>query len=242
MGVAVLCGAITQRLTGLGFALVSIPFLVLAIGPQDGVLLANMLSLIVSCSVALLTWREIDLRRTFPLVAGAVIGLPLGVLVSSAAEPAHLMIGVSFAAICSLALTQRKSPSPRRSRSPDSAFARLTWKLLPGVISGFMNSTAGLGGPAMVVHARAVGWLHRSFVASMQFYFIIINVVSVTLKGGPIVSPGMLGVALSCLGMGVLVGHFIRNFVPVGVFALATVAIAMIGSGVVGIRGLLEVV
>lgn len=56
--VAVVTGVILQRSTGLGFTLVSGPFLVLVLSPYEGVALANLLSL-VTCCVA----RFVDSRK-----------------------------------------------------------------------------------------------------------------------------------------------------------------------------------
>jgi hypothetical protein len=44
----VVAGALTQRVTGVGFALVCAPLLVLIAGPFEGVVLANLLSLTVN--------------------------------------------------------------------------------------------------------------------------------------------------------------------------------------------------
>ena len=44
----VVAGALTQRVTGIGFALVCAPLLVLIAGPFEGVVLSNLLGLTVS--------------------------------------------------------------------------------------------------------------------------------------------------------------------------------------------------
>src|SRR5660398_269749 len=71
---SVVAGAGTQRVTGLGFALVSSPLLVLVAGPFNGVLLANVLSLTVNLVVLAMTWREVEVLRAAAAGAGAVPG------------------------------------------------------------------------------------------------------------------------------------------------------------------------
>jgi uncharacterized membrane protein len=91
VGLVVLVGAGTQRLTGLGFALVSAPFLVLLLGPFTGVLLANALSLATNLVVLAQTWRAVQVRRALLLAVPALIAVVLGAWVEPrrvAASPA----------------------------------------------------------------------------------------------------------------------------------------------------------
>lgn len=60
---SVAAGALTQRVTGIGFALVSAPLLVLVAGPYQGVVLANLLSLLVALGVFASTWSQTEWRR-----------------------------------------------------------------------------------------------------------------------------------------------------------------------------------
>ena len=70
---AVAVGAATQRVTGLGFSLVSAPFLVLLLGPFAGVLVANVLGVAVSSLVLAQLWRDVDLRRALLLTVPALV-------------------------------------------------------------------------------------------------------------------------------------------------------------------------
>jgi uncharacterized membrane protein YfcA len=105
---AVMIGAVLQRLSGTGLALVSAPLLTLLLGPAAGVLLVNICSI---CSAALIfgvVRRDVDWRRYRMLTAAAILGvLPGAVLVAAvpaswlvAAVPASwlaLVVGVRFA-------------------------------------------------------------------------------------------------------------------------------------------------
>ena len=73
LAVAVLLGACTQRLTGIGFALVASPLLVLVLGPTDGVHVSNVLNLAVSLVVLSQTYRNIDLQRALTLAFPALV-------------------------------------------------------------------------------------------------------------------------------------------------------------------------
>ena len=102
LGAGVLAGATTQRVTGLGFALVSSPVLVLVAGPVDGVLLANPLSLLVNLAVLALTWREVELRRTLLLVVPGLAALPLGAWVTAHTRPPVLLVVIGVLVVGAL--------------------------------------------------------------------------------------------------------------------------------------------
>lgn len=56
----VVAGALTQRITGIGFALVCAPLLVLVAGPYEGVILSNLRELTVSLVVFVTSWRDTE--------------------------------------------------------------------------------------------------------------------------------------------------------------------------------------
>ncbi len=156
MMLSVVLAAATQRITGLGFALVSAPLLVLASGPITGVLLANLLSLITNLAVLAQTWRQVDLRRVLLLAVPALCFVPVGQFVARLLSPAVLMVGIGglvLAALAAVRLLQRTV-----------VFSGKGGAIAAGALSGFMNVTAGVGGPAMALYALASKWPHRSFV------------------------------------------------------------------------------
>ena len=65
---AVLVGAMAQSVSGIGFVLVCGPLLVAALGPDDGVRLAVVLSLTVNVAVLARTWRAAELRTALLLL------------------------------------------------------------------------------------------------------------------------------------------------------------------------------
>ncbi|MGO1354328.1 MAG: sulfite exporter TauE/SafE family protein, partial [Brachybacterium tyrofermentans] len=58
LGVAlsVFIGAISQRATGMGFALLSAPFLVLVLGPLQGILAVNAASVLANSLILVQVW------------------------------------------------------------------------------------------------------------------------------------------------------------------------------------------
>ena len=74
--IAVLVGATAQSITGIGFALVCAPLLVLSLGPIDGVTLVNILGVSLSLFVLLREWRYLSIGHAAALFVPAAQLLP----------------------------------------------------------------------------------------------------------------------------------------------------------------------
>src|SRR5579884_4228288 len=74
----VLLGGCVQWLTGMGFALVAVPALVLLLGPAQGVVLANCAAGAISVVGLAGGWRRVRPAAMVPLCAAAAATVPLG--------------------------------------------------------------------------------------------------------------------------------------------------------------------
>ncbi|KJK55156.1 TSUP family transporter, partial [Saccharothrix sp. ST-888] len=83
-----------------------------------------------------------------------------------------------------------------------------------GAVSGFMNSSAGVGGPAVSLYAVNAGWTTREFVPNAQFYGVLVNAFSIAAKGVPrLTGPAWLLVAAG-ITAGAVVGRALADRVP----------------------------
>lgn len=232
LALVVVSGAGTQRVTGLGFALVSSPFLVLLLGPFQGVLLANALSLAANLVVLAQTWRAVEVRRALLLAVPALAAVVPGAWVAGALPAPVLSVLVGslvLVALLVVLLVQRA----RVLRGHGGAVAA-------GGASGFMNVTAGVGGPAITLYAISTEWQHRPFVATVQLYFALLNAGSLLVKGWPQLAPSAWGVAALALAMGILVGHRLSGVVSPERARAAVVVLALLGAGLTVGKGLLQ--
>ena len=229
LGGAVVAGAATQRVTGVGFALVSAPFLVLLTGPVQGVLLANLLSLVLNLGLLSMLWRAVELRRTLLLAAPALAVLPLGAWVARQLRPAVLsvLIGTLIGVALLVVLT---SPRVR-------LFSGTLGALAAGALSGFMNVTAGVGGPAMAVYATSTGWAQAGFAASMQLLFALVNTGSVLTKGLPRLSEPQAWTIAGALLAGVLLGQLLTRWITAQQARTGVVVLALTGACATVVEG-----
>ena len=78
LAASVLVGAATQRITGMGFALVASPLLVLLLGTATGVSLLLTLGFVSSVLMIAQLWRAIEVKTAVLLFLPAVVGIVPG--------------------------------------------------------------------------------------------------------------------------------------------------------------------
>lgn len=229
---AVFLGALAQRTTGLGFALVASPLLIAALGPVEGVALGNLLSACICLVVLSRVWRDVLWRPLFLLSVPAAITVPLGawVVKNTPTTALAVLVGcLALIAVLIVALSRQSFLLPGRSGA-----------ILSGGVSGFMNATAGVGGPVIVIHAISERWPHAVFLGTGQVFFLFINVLSLWSKGVPDANLWLwLGVALSLIG-GAVAGEFAARHISAKTARALVLVLASVGSVSVIIRGLLS--
>jgi hypothetical protein len=227
---AVVTGATLQRSTGLGFALVSGPFLVLVLSPYEGVALANLLSLITACLVLAATWRTVDLRTAAMLSVGVSLAIAPGAALARALpDPALLVVGGIATAAAVLVAAGGRIPG----------LARPAGSVAAGFASGFSNVTAGVGGPALAVYGASTRQPRTSFVPTVQVVSIVTNALSLVAKHDAHL-PGRL--VLSCVAAvlaGTLAGRWTSRLVSERVGRILVLALAVAGGLISVIKGVL---
>lgn len=233
---AIFVGAAMQRLTGMGFALVAAPFVVLLMGPVTGIVLVNICGVAASLLVLFRVFRYVDWKKFFILASAAVVGVVPGAVIVKYVPGAWLQVGVGLIVLASLTVSLRmKSFPPEPGVKP---------MLVAGAASGIMNTTAGVGGPAMSVYAVASKWEQRSFAATMQPYFLTIGVASVAAKY--VASPSSMPVmdvwewtgVCAAIVAGLVAGEVMARWITPNKARVLMVVLAYGGATAATIRGI----
>ncbi|WP_104190859.1 sulfite exporter TauE/SafE family protein [Cryobacterium sp. Y82] len=235
---AVLVGSSMQRITGMGFALVAAPFLVLLLGPVDGVIVVNACGALTASIILMRVFRQVDWRRYSLLAVCAVVGIVPGSYILQFVSAAWLEISIGVLVAAGLTVSVNLGRVVVRDR--------LGFRVMAGLTSGFMNTTAGVGGPAVSIYAIATGWPQRSFAATMQPYFLSIGLASLASKFGlgsadlpqlPVLVWVFIGCA--CI-VGLIVGDRLATVIEPHVARRLLVVVAYLGSFATIVRGVLE--
>ena len=237
---AVVMGAGMQRVTGMGFALVAAPFLVLLLGPVEGVVLVNVCGAVTAGAIIFRVVKDIDWKRYAALAASALLGIiPAAILIRLIPAPVlEISIGVILAVGLTVLLVLKSATLPQRRR----------YLLTAGGLSGFMNTAAGVGGPAVSMYSIATRWQHKSFAATMQPYFFTIGTFSLISKAitAPATFPVLplamwLAVAVACLA-GLVLGDLASRRVPARAAQILLIILAYLGAAATIIRGISDAV
>ncbi|MGQ4467214.1 TSUP family transporter [Streptomyces violaceoruber] len=173
----VLFGASLQWMTGMGFALVAVPPLVLLLGPSEGVVLTNCASGIICLAGLAQGWRRVRVGAMVPLCTAAICTVPIGArLTATLPEPVLMTVmGALVTAAVLLVMYGARVPALRGRKGAVAA----------GGLGGLMNSAAGVGGPPISLYAINAGWTVREFVPNAFFYGVVVNIFSVAAHGPP---------------------------------------------------------
>lgn len=225
---AVTVGALAQSVSGIGFVLVCGPLLVAALGPQDGVRLAVLLSLLLNLALLCRLWRSVDLLRTLQLLVPAALATPLLALAvrrlptrpAEAAAGAVVVVGVLL-----LVSGARWSAA----RGPAGA-------AVAGVLGAAGNVAAGVAGPVVALWATNAQWRADVARASLQAFFLGLNCVALASLGLPSTGAGLLGACAAGLVAGSLLGIPLARRLSERGARRATLALAGAGGAAVLLR------
>jgi len=231
---AVTIGAALQRVTGLGFTLVSGPLLVLVLNPFDGIVLANILSAFIAVFVLVRTYRSAQWRTALKLAIGIVVGVPIGAVIVYALDSDVLLLLVGMLTAVAVLLAMAKRPMPVFRGTAGAIFA--------GSVSGFSNVTAGVGGPALAMFGSSTKMPMQAFVPTVQVVGLFTNALSVAAKSQMALPlPLVLG-AIACALLGLLGGSFLQRFITPTRAQMLALALALVGSLAATARGVLSLV
>lgn len=235
---AILVGAVLQRLSGTGVGLVVAPVLALLLGPALGVFMTNATTIVSGFLIMLAVIREIDWKRYLIFAPTALLGAVPAALLVRELDAAWLNIVIGGVVLLALGLTFGMP------RVPHVQSPALTGTA--GFVGGFLNTSAGVAAPAMVIYSRFARWDQRSFAATMQPTFMTMGIFSVGTK----VAVGattfdqlppwqLFGAIVVTVVLGIRIGGWLSRRVPTHVARRLAIALAGAGGAVALVRGIL---
>lgn len=235
---AVALGAALQRVAGMGLGMSVAPVATVLIGPVAGVMASNVAAIVAAAILAIMLRGDVDWRRFWTLVPLLLVGSVVGALVVRHVSTAVLdvVLGASvLVAIAAVLGTRRRLTVTGRGAV-----------VVSGAVAGFMNTTAGVAGPAMAVYAVASRWDQRSFAATLQPIFLLANSASVVTKVvvGATPAEGLVPwwtwlAMCVAVPVGIAAGSVVSGRVGMGTARRVAIGVAATGGLVALVRGLL---
>jgi hypothetical protein len=197
----VLAAGYMRGFTGFGFAMAAVPLLALVIPPARAVPLVILIQLMAG----VWDWREARRHahwRSLPwLMAGAVIGTPLGMLGLAAMSADWARLAIAGAMLLAVALMAR-------------GFALVAMPGRPillgtGLAAGVLNGIAAMPGPPVIVLYLAGALSIEAGRASLLLFFSVNNVAGAAAAGMTgLIPPGTVLLAAVALPV-VLAGQWL---------------------------------
>lgn len=228
----VIVGAALQRVTGLGFALVSGPLLVLVLNPFDGIVLANILSGVVAAWIVLRSYKFANWATAGKLCIGIVLGVPIGAVIVLTLDQSLLLIFVgAITAFAVILVIMHKNILVLRSKYG---------AVIAGLVSGFSNVTAGVGGPALAMYGVAHAMPMFVFIPTIQVVGFVTNVFSVAAKRSISIEPPLLFAAVGCVVFGLALGTILKKWISGAAAQRLALILALGGSAAAVARGVIN--
>ena len=164
--------AFIQALSGFGFALFIVPFLAILIGPQDTVLLSNLLSTFSGAVQSRALRHAADRRTAAILMAGSVVGMPFGLAALLLLDANAMKLVIAVMVILFTVLLMRGFSLHAAGTLGD---------LATGVTSGLLSTSTSMSGPPVVLYLQGKGLEPLQFRATIATFFFVSSATSVIL-------------------------------------------------------------
>ena len=198
----VFLAAIVRGYSGFGFALLAITALSLIYRTSEVVPAIFLLEIAASVHLVPTIWREVHWRSLLPLMAGALIGTPLGVHALANAPEAPMRLALALFVLAATILLWRGFSLKRMPNAPATVAV--------GTATGLANGAFGMGGPPVVLFYFASPAGHAAGRASLIAYFLFTDIVGIAFmarEGLVTKGAGMLAlVFLPAMLLGVAIG------------------------------------
>ena len=205
--------ALTQVLSGFGFALLSVPLMTIAVPTKEAVVISTLLGAGVSSWQAWHGRRHVVRPAARWMIVGAYMGMPIGLVVFVTVDESvlRLILGVAvLMAVVSLAM------------NVNLAHVGSRLDVGAGFLSGMLNTSLSTNGPPLVFALQARQLSPDAFRATINTVFSFSNVVGITLFviAGKVTVDGVTAaaVAMPALLLGQLSGFPLRKHVSAELF------------------------
>jgi uncharacterized membrane protein YfcA len=196
--IATFAGAVVAGLSGFAFGLVAASIWLYILTPVQSATLIIAFGLIVQGYSVWKLRRALDWKKLWPFMTGAAIGVPVGVVVLTWANPAYVRVGVGvFLVLYSLYAWFRPALKPVTSGGA-AADAGI------GFLNGVLGGMTGLAGILVTIWSGLRGWPKDQQRAVFQPVAVAIFLMSAMWLG----AKGMVGadtIKLFVVGLPVLI-------------------------------------
>jgi len=171
---AIFVASFVQGLTGFGSGIIALTLLAMMWEIQFVVAITAVFSIFICLYLAWRLWEHIRFSEILPLLAGAAIGVPLGVMALTRLDPRIIKgcLGVFLMAYAAWSLLSKEQERPPISK---------TWAFPSGMGAGLLSGAFNTGGPPVVLYGNERQWSPNAFRGNIQGFFAPCAALTLTL-------------------------------------------------------------
>ena len=224
VGGIVFLAALTQSITGFGFAIVSMSFLPRIIGLQTAVPLVTLVSIVANIVIWYSYRRDCNFNAVKQLTIASLITTPLGVLLLDYIPEAIALKGLGILIFSYVLYDWLNLALP--------SFKSSIWAYLFGGMSGILNGAYTVGGPPVIVYANCRRWHPREFKGNLTaifFFSSLLAAIAHTTQGNITIAVGRFAIySLPGFALGLWLGIILSKKINRFIFRRITLALLMV--------------
>jgi uncharacterized membrane protein YfcA len=210
LAVAAFIASLARGFSGFGGALIFVPLASASVGPQVAGPILLLIDFVAQWALLKNAWRQANRREVMVMALGALVGIPIGVLILKFADTISLRWAISILIVAMLGLLisgWRYPGQPRRSTTG-----------IVGFIAGILSGSVQAAGPPVVAY-----WLGGSTPplmvrANIILFFFCTSVIS----GVTYLVAGLLNAQVLFLSLITAPGYAVGMYLGTRMFGLAS--------------------
>lgn len=223
-----------QGLTGFGSILLSLPLIALFLDFKIAVPFMTVCGIVLSLVLLVQLRRAWDWGRIYPLLIGAVPGIPIGtyLLKTLEASPMYIFLGSVLTAYSLYGILFKGTMKELKK----------SWPYLFGFLAGILGGAVAASGPPVIVYTFLQPWDKDKIKVTLQGFFVVTGLLTLAsfiyhgLIGRQVLE--LSGIALPFMIGGTLAGSFFygklaeASYRKLMYYTLAALGIMMFAQGI----------
>ncbi len=222
-----LIGGFISGVSGLGGAMVAVPFVSLFLEPQVLVPIANCLAVVMCLELGWIYRKELLVHEVKNMMLGSLPGLVLGTYILLIIPTSFLLMSIGTVMIC-FVLWQFLHKVPKKAGQPSIIKA-----LVAGFFSGLFSTSVSFSGPPCGVYALHMHWTQRQSLGTINAFVVLASLVGVAVyyKAGLMTEEVLYWTLYGAVSssVGILLAIPVNRFVNVRLFRM--ILLIVIGMG-----------
>lgn len=163
LGVIMLMAGFIQGFSGFGSVLLSLPLLAIFLDVKTAIPLVALMGVILTVFLLIPLWKDLEWPRIWPLLVGALPGVPIGIFFLKSLNSRLLLIFLGFVLVCySLYSLLFKVASRDVNKG---------WAYFSGFLAGCFGGAFSAAGPPVIVYVSIQSWRKELIKSTLQGFF-----------------------------------------------------------------------